>query len=273
MDKAHETKQMIISGIFILAGVLSVVAFLLMLGEQNNPFTSKHFFKIEVDNVQNLRVGAAVQYKGIRIGSVSSIEIKTLDSIFITGQVESRYREWIREDSYIAFRTQGVLGDRFLEILGGSEDSVPLNNYGLLQVKSDSTFDIFIDKGEDLLTLASRVLGRIDLLFESIQPDSLTNILTNLENTTGAINQFSSTLEDANLKETFTELRKTSHEIQETSKSARKIMTRIDQGPGSLHSLIYDNSLHRDVQTLLGGAQRNRILNYFIRESLRGGDR
>jgi hypothetical protein len=33
--------------------------------------------------------------------------------------------------------------------------------------------------------------------------------------------------------------------------------------------LIYDDALHADLRKLLGGAERNTVIKYFIRESIK----
>ena len=50
-------------------------------------------------------------------------------------------------------------------------------------------------------------------------------------------------------------------------------MSRIENGPGTMNSMIYDDGLHDDLRSLLGGASRNKIIKYFIRESIKGSER
>jgi phospholipid/cholesterol/gamma-HCH transport system substrate-binding protein len=57
--------------------------------------------------------------------------------------------------------------------------------------------------------------------------------------------------------------------LEKTATSAEKIMARIEKGPGTLNSMIYDNALHEDLRALLGGASRNKVIKYFIRESIK----
>jgi hypothetical protein len=55
--------------------------------------------------------------------------------------------------------------------------------------------------------------------------------------------------------------------------SVERIMTRIEKGPGTMNSLIFDDSLHDDLRGLLGGAQRNKVIKYFIRESIKNSEK
>ncbi len=59
------------------------------------------------------------------------------------------------------------------------------------------------------------------------------------------------------------------HHAKSSSARLDNILARIEEGPGSLHSLIYDPGAVDDLRILLGGAQRSHILRYFLRESVR----
>ena len=52
-----------------------------------------------------------------------------------------------------------------------------------------------------------------------------------------------------------------------------RILGRVENGPGTANSLIYDDVLHDDLKALLGGAQRNKVLKYFIRESIKNSEK
>jgi hypothetical protein len=51
--------------------------------------------------------------------------------------------------------------------------------------------------------------------------------------------------------------------------SMNRILNRVEKGPGTINSLIYDENVHDDLRALLGGAQRNKTIRYFIRESIK----
>ena len=57
--------------------------------------------------------------------------------------------------------------------------------------------------------------------------------------------------------------------LQNSASSLTEISNHIKEGPGTLHSLIYDRTLHDDLRTLIGGSNRNKVLKYFIRESIK----
>lgn len=265
MFKPSDKKNYLISGIFItiLLAVVSVTIF--MLDKQNPLFSSRIYLKTEVKNAQNLKEGAAVQLKGIKVGSVTSITFKNLDTLVINLAVNSEYSEWIKKDSYLAFKTQGVLGDKFLEILGGTIESQPVREGDILATNESSQIDHIIEKGEDLMVAAGSILTKMDKIVSSVADNRLERVLYNVESLTANANKLMSTLNDKNFSQSIANM-KTSTD------SFVKMTKRIEEGPGTMHALIYDQTLHEDLKTLVGGANRNKVLKYFIRESIKKGE-
>lgn len=236
-----------------------------MLNKENSIFSRRIYIKTEVKSAQNLKDGAAVQLKGIKIGSISSIAFKNVDTLVITLAVNSEYREWIKKDATISFKTQGVLGDKFLEIAGGTESTPSIADGDMLPTNESSQFEHIITKSEDLMVAAGSILTKFDKILSSVESNRLEKILMNLENLTANTNKVMSTLTDKNLTASVSN-------FKQSSESMSKITKQIEQGPGTLHALIYDQGLHEDLRTLVGGANRNKVLKYFIRESIKKGD-
>lgn len=265
MIKPNDRKNYLISGIFIsiLLGVSMVTIF--MLNKENSIFSRRVYIKTEVKSAQNLKEGAAVQLRGIKIGSISTIEFKNVETLIITLAVNSGYSEWVKKDASISFKTQGVLGDKFLEINGGTDASPAVVDGDVLPTNESNTFDHIITKSEDLMVAAGSILTKFDKILSSVENNRLEKILVNLENLTANTNKVMTSLNDKNLNQTVAN-------FKQSSESMSKITKQIEAGPGTLHALIYDQGLHEDLRTLVGGANRSKVLKYFIRESIKKGE-
>lgn len=262
MYKPTDKKNYLISGIFISVLLMVVMVTVFMLNKENPLFSSKIYIKTQVKSAQNLKDGAAVQLKGIKVGSVSAIEFKDLDTLQITLGVNEKYHEWIKKDSFVAFKTQGVLGDKFLEIGGGSNDAKVIEDGDLLITNEGSQIDHIITKSEDLMVAAGSILTKFDRILSKVEETRLEKILNNLESLTANTNKVMMSLNDKNFGQSMNNL-KTSTE------SMARMTKRIEEGPGTLHALIYDQGLHEDLRTLVGGANRSKVLKFFIRESIK----
>lgn len=265
MFKPTDKKNYLISGFFISALLLVVMVTVFMLNKENPLFSRKLLIKTEVKSAQSLKDGAAVQLKGIKVGSVQAIEFKDLETLVITLGVTEKYREWIKKDSIITFKTQGVLGDKFLEISGGTTESQTVDEDDMLITNEGSQIDHIITKSEDLVVAAGSILTKVDKLLSNVEEKRFEKILSNLESLTANSNKIMMTLNDKNLGQSITNL-KTS------SESLGRMTKRIEEGPGTLHALIYDQGLHEDLRSLVGGANRSKVLKFFIRESIKKGE-
>lgn len=262
MHKPTDKKSYIVSGIFVFLLCVVVVITVLMINKENPLFSSNVNIYTEVKNVQNLKEGAAIQLRGLRVGSVKEIKIKDLETIRILLKIESKYATWIKEDSEINFKTQGVLGDKFLEISGGTPESKAVTDNSLLITNENSTLDQIISKSDDLMTAAVSLLNRLDTMISKVDNGNVAKILNNLEKVTKTSNDILNSVNQQDLKVAL-------KNINQSSDSLNRLTKRIEDGPGTMHALIYDQGLHEDLRSLIGGANRNKVLKFFIRESIK----
>lgn len=265
MIKPTDRKNYLISGFFIsiLLGVSAVTIF--MLNKENALFSRRVYIKTEVTNAQNLKEGAALQLKGIKIGSISSIQFKDVNTLVITLGISSDYKDWVKKDATMTFKTQGVLGDKFLEINGGTHAATSVKEGDYLVTNESNQIEHIITKSEDLMVAAGSILTKFDKMLSSVESNRLEKILLNLETLTANTNKVMSNLNDKNITQSMTNLK-------QATESMSKITKQVEAGPGTLHALIYDQGLHEDLRTLVGGANRSKVLKYFIRESIKKGE-
>lgn len=265
MIKPTDRKHYLISGIFISILLLIVMVTIFMLNKENPIFSTMITIKTQVKSAQNLKDGAGVQLKGIKVGNVKSIEFKDHETLEISLTVNQKYQEWIKADSVIRFQTQGVLGDKFLEITGGSAEAKVILDGESLATTEGSQFEHIVTKSEDLVLVAGSILTKFDKILTKVEESRLDRIMLNLEQLSNNTNQIMSKLNDKSLTQSITNLKN-------SSDSLSRITSRIEDGPGTLHALIYDQTLHEDLRTLVGGANRNKVLKFFIRESIKKSD-
>lgn len=264
--RPSDKKNIFVTGVFISLLLGMAMAFIFMLSSDSSLFSHRIIAKTRLNNAQNLKTGAAVQFKGIKIGSISNIEIEKIDSIVISFTVNSQAMPFVKSDSHLSIRTQGVLGDKFIEILGGSEESSAINDGDFITTQEDGGFDKILGHSEDMLTVAVSVMTKIDTLLTEIEHDSLSSVLKDLK-------FVMSDLKKANLGQTVQNMSLASRDLQSISSSLSDISAQIQRGPGTMHSLIYDRSLYDDLASVIDGSKRNKILKYFIRETIKSSEK
>lgn len=269
--RPQEIKNIYKSGVFVTGLLVVFTVFVFTLSKVDSVFESKTHLSTITKNVQNLKPGAAVHLKGTRIGSVRKVEFLNIDEIRISFFVREKFQYLIKKDSYVAFKTQGVLGDTYIEILGGSSDAPMVTEGHTLKTGEGKGMQALLNKSGSILENANRVISRIDGILLGIQEKSkITETLANLNIITKSMAEM---MEDNNFKGTMSNIRATSNNLNKMTKNLASISNQVKAGPGTVHSLIYDDTVYEDLTTLLGGAHRSKIIKYFIRESIKKNEK
>ncbi|MBW8309609.1 MAG: MCE family protein [Candidatus Paracaedibacteraceae bacterium] len=107
-------------GTFVIGGFFAMIFFILWLnkvgfGESTQPYHI--YFK---GSVAGLKIGSAVQYRGVPIGKVSEIKIdpENVEQIFVTVMIDKG--AVIKEDMIASLEIQGLTGGAYVQINGGT---------------------------------------------------------------------------------------------------------------------------------------------------------
>ncbi|MBP9674067.1 MAG: MCE family protein [Bacteriovoracaceae bacterium] len=244
-------KNLLRTGIFATFILALLGTYIFMLGSRKAVFESKFILKAHVKNSESLKAGAMVLLKGMNVGSVRSIDFLSLDEIEIIFTVKDSFKPWIKKDSTVALKTQGLLGDTYMEISGGTETSASAENNDLIANETTLGIKDVLSKGENIMVVLNRVLEKTDHLLTQMTANN------SIQKSFAEIASFSQNLN------------KMGQEMNTATKSLNKVISRIEEGPGTLHALIYDESVYEDLKIILGGAERNQMLKYFVRESIK----
>ena len=267
-SRKKDEKNLIKVGLFLGGLTLVLMIMIASIGKENSIFEPKVNIRARVENVSNLKPGSYVELKGIKVGTVQNIDIISMEEVEITLKVLERELKWIRKDSQVVVSTAGLVGDKFLEIRGGSPSAPVLNpEKDVLTSEGGSNMETFITKGESIADITTSILTKLDqLLIRLTEGNKLTQTMNSLHNASINLEKVSSELKDAKMGEMVKNVNKASGAME-------RIMTRVEKGPGTMNSLIYDDILHEDLRTLLGGAQRNKVIKYFIRQSIKNSEK
>jgi len=109
-------------GAFILSGLLVFFAIIYLLGAQGRYFERKYDLIAEFTEVGGLIEGATVRLAGVQIGRVSAVELPEQPGgkVRVTLTIARRFSERVRRDSEAKISTQGLLGDKIVEITIGT---------------------------------------------------------------------------------------------------------------------------------------------------------
>jgi len=193
-------------GIFIITGLFLFVFALFYIGSKENLFTNTFNVYSVFSNVSGLTQGNSVQYAGINVGTVESIEILSVDQVRVNMNLVSDVQKFIKKDSKATISSDGLVGSKIVSITPGKFESVMVEN------------------GDSI---------------HSINPVSMGDIINNLN--------------------------ESSKEAEVIAKELTEIMSKINNGEGTLGKLVNNSSMYDNLDSLLNSfagstAQINNIL-------------
>src|SRR5215468_1052817 len=130
MPDSRQLQLQIRIGIFILAGLEVFLAIIYLLGAQARYFERKYDLIAEFDEVGGLIEGATVRLAGVQIGRVTRVDLPPHPGgkVRVTLTIGRRFADRIRRNSEARIVTQGLLGDKLVEVSIGSPDAPPLES-------------------------------------------------------------------------------------------------------------------------------------------------
>ncbi|HBD10362.1 MAG TPA: mammalian cell entry protein [Syntrophobacteraceae bacterium] len=206
-------------GIFVFLGLI-VLGYMTLRVEKFKLSTSEGYeIAALFDSASGLVVNSPVQIAGIEVGRVKNIRL--------TGQ-QARITMTIRKDipvfsnAQATLKTQGVLGDKYVEINPGSEKMPRLATGGVIR--------------------------------DTLTPVELDNLLAKAMPVVDDIRSVTKTLSEVIGTETGKkELKGTFANISQATDDIRSMTGRITRGEGTIGKLVYDDTLYKDMRITMTG--------------------
>ncbi len=143
-------------GIFLIVVLAMGTTALVLIGRSGNVFGERYQLVTLVRSAAGLVPGAEVQLAGQAVGQVDRVVLIPPEDRPESGQavalwlnVRISVQSQIREDSRAQVRTQGLLGDRLIDIRPGSAGARILQDGDTLHAASSVDFDALIAEGSE----------------------------------------------------------------------------------------------------------------------------
>ena len=218
-------------GIFVLVAVLAFLGTIYALGARARLFESRYTVYAEFSEVAGLAEGATVRLAGVQIGRVKEIKLSSEPGgkVRVAMSVATQYANRIRKNSTARIATQGLLGDKIVEISVGTTQAPPVQEGEALPTRDP--FEI-----SDAVSQSAETIKGVTALAEAFRKTAETL------NQSGLIEDAAVTVRSARaLTESL------GQEAATTLKSARgvaeragRLVDQIEQGRGWAHTLLYE---------------------------------
>lgn len=251
-------------GVFISLGIGLVMLAIILLGGPQTFLEKQNHYYVHFDEVGELIPGAKVVLNGIRVGMVEAIDLDDKEkNVVVKVIVNQKYAKWIRESSTAQISTQGMLGDKYIYVEAGKFTDPEMKDGARIHTVPPQSITQFLSSGDQLLKTVNGVAASLERVLRSLEANQrgdtiFKNLAKTSENLTLATEQVNQKLQ--------------SLEIKTTVDTLNAILKKINNGTGTLGALINDPALYHDAKTLVGGANRNRVMRNLVRKTIRDAE-
>jgi len=151
----------------VVIGTLLLAYGVYRVGKIFDVFASRYTLITMVPSVVGLREGAPVTVVGQRVGQVKSIQFIPVEqkhgdeNLLIVLKVSQDVQSQIRADSRAYLRSQGLLGDKYVDISTGTAGEPILQEGDTLLAEQTMDIEMFLARGGAVLDSASRAVSDV----------------------------------------------------------------------------------------------------------------
>jgi phospholipid/cholesterol/gamma-HCH transport system substrate-binding protein len=221
MDKEHRLE--VVVGLFVLALAVTAIVGVLLLGRSRHVFEQRTTLHATFSEVAGLAQGAPVRVSGVNVGTVARISFVRAARrplIRVDMQVTRATMGLIRSDSLARISSQGLLGDKIIDISAGSTEAPEVEPGGEIRSVEAADIDRMLHQASVVIDDARRVADRAAAAFE----------------------QFLDAKSVAAMRASLLHLHGLLHEA--------------DKGHGLAHAIFYDRRSAEDLERVLAGVDR-----------------
>jgi phospholipid/cholesterol/gamma-HCH transport system substrate-binding protein len=224
-------------GLVVMVGFVLFSLAILSFGTIRNFFIPRVPVEALFPNVKGLKMGAPVWLAGVEVGNVKEIRFPREgqpSGIRVVMEIDSAMRGMIKSDSTASIRTQGLLGDQYIEIALGSSSAPPLPPSTPLQGVLPVDIKELVSGSSETLEEISRFLKNIS----SLTSDQVSRLIQNLNTLITRMDQGGGTtgrlINDPSLY----------NDMRDLTVESRKLVKKLEESKGTAGKLIEDPELY-----------------------------
>jgi phospholipid/cholesterol/gamma-HCH transport system substrate-binding protein len=230
------TSRNIKLGLFVVAGTALLILALYLIGSKQNLFGSTIRLHASFQNVNGLMPGNNVRFSGIDVGTVVKVDILNDSTVGVEMIIEDDVQPFIRKNALAAVGTDGLMGDKLINIYPVNEPSEIVADGDQLrtrdQVGTDEMMRTLSVTNENVREISSQIKQIVTRLNK---PNSLWSILMD------------TTLSE-NVRSALVSIRLTGDRTALLTGDLQQIARDIRSGKGTIGALITDTSISNGLK-------------------------
>jgi len=242
-------------GLVVLLALVAVMSGIFMVGRRANLFRKKFPYETKFESASGLIAGNPVRLNGVTVGNVLEVVLSPDPAdrtVRVYYDVDRRAAPRIRKGTRASIKTIGLLGDKYVDLDGGSAEQPEVPIGGEIPAAPGAGLEKLLEGSGDLLTDLSAIAR------------SLKNILGRTEEGKGFLGAL--TTESREGKELEAGL-------QSTLRSLNAVLRKVESGQGLVGRLLIDEKYGKQTADSLAAAIRS-VQTVFgkVDEEIRSGN-
>ena len=285
----NATSKKISVGIFIIVGTILLITALYSVGKRQHLFSSNIQLKAIFTDVSGLQVGNNVRYSGVDVGTVGKIQMTAEGKITVEMSVDEKAAKFIKKNAVASIASDGLVGSMVVNLVPGEKKISKMVVSGdYIQVRTKVTIDEIMETFSktnesavlitaDLAKITHKIvegkgsLGAIlsDTLLENDLRYAVSGMKRTAEGASDAVAKVDAIISKINYDESaaavllsdpksrakiqnvFSNLEKSSKDINKISQSLDDYVDEIKSGKGSLNYITKDETLVKNIDSTI----------------------
>jgi phospholipid/cholesterol/gamma-HCH transport system substrate-binding protein len=174
-------------GMFVLATLTILATGVFLIGRNQLRFTSTYRVQADFASVSGLAAGGDVRVGGLHKGTVRRIDLpRTSDGkVTVLMDLERATHDLVKKDSVAAIKSEGLIGDKYVDISFGSANAPPLQNGDSIAGEPPIEMAGLIKKANEILDNTTDATENFQATTESLK--SITSKIDQGKGTAGAL--------------------------------------------------------------------------------------
>jgi phospholipid/cholesterol/gamma-HCH transport system substrate-binding protein len=212
-EERTELGQKLRVGVFVLVALAAFLGMIYALGARARLFEARYTLHADFTEVGGLNEGATVRLAGVQIGRVKGVNLPAQPGgkVRVDLAIARRFADRVRKDSVARIDTQGLLGDKIVELTVGTPDAPPTKDGDVVASRDPADMGQVVSQASQAVKDVAALATTLKKTAESIEQAKL-------------VDQASATIGNA----------------QKVTEQVSRLVGEVERGRGWAHVLIYE---------------------------------
>jgi phospholipid/cholesterol/gamma-HCH transport system substrate-binding protein len=208
------------------------------LGGEKKSFTRKFTARLVFSEINGLKKGNNVWFDGVKIGTVTKIELIAPSKVEVTVNIEKKSQPFIKQNAMAKIGSDGFLGNKIVIIYGGTSDAGRVEDNGYLSAQKDT-----VSTESMLATLQVSNKNLLEIT------NNLKDITSQIKNGKGVAGRLiNDSMLGGNLRAALIDFRTIAAKGRHSIGNIESFTSRMDERGSSVNKLLADTVLYDSVK-------------------------